>query len=96
MPYATFTGRTMEVQTERTQVHSFAAPQPMQKNSLCSTSNATGEPQPHAAGLGSFAARRKRWGPAGMRGRRAVADSKTPSLMESPGCLLACSWTSPP
>jgi hypothetical protein len=58
-------GRTVAVSRERRQVHARAAPHPMQKNSCFSTSNATMDPQPQAAGFGKRRARISRWRAAG-------------------------------
>ncbi len=51
LPQTTFTGRVVEENGDRRQVHSFVPPHPMQKNRWDSRSKATGSPQPQACGV---------------------------------------------
>lgn len=72
------------------QVQTFDAPQPMQKNSCFSGSNATGSPQPHAWGVGAREAwTRRGWNP-GVPVLGTRSDVFVSSVMDTadPGCYV--------
>lgn len=90
--YWTFTGRTVAVNRDRRHVHSFAPPQPEQKNSCLSTSKATGRPQPHACGVGARIAWTRGVPPWKAEGEADSARASVVWLMEVTSRSYATLW----